>query len=72
MKDIAGVSFGACVGCFFRFEHALYGFEVVQGDGARCIDPLAFWVDNVDELIDVFGLQVLADDCAVNLTYSQS
>ena len=55
------MSFGACVGCFFGFEHALYGFEVVQGNGARCMDPLAFGGDDVDESIDVFSLQVLAE-----------
>lgn len=72
VEDIAGVSFGAHIGCFFGFEHVLNGFEVVQGDGARCIDPLAFGIGNIDEAVDVFSLQVLADDCAVNLTYSQS
>ena len=61
VENIAGVSFGARVGCFFIFEHVLYGFEVVQGNGARCMDPLAFGVDDGDEAIDVFSLQVLAE-----------
>ena len=55
------MSFGACIGCFFSFEHVLNGFEVVQGDGARCMDPLAFGVGDADESIDVFSLQVLAE-----------
>ena len=55
------MSFSACIGCFFRFEHVLNGFEIVQGNGARCMDPLAFGVDDVDESIDVFSLRVLAE-----------